>query len=411
MARLSRRSEPTGQYVRGDERFLSGMKEGELTEGTPRATWALYLMLLILVAAVVWASVARVDEVTKADGRVVPDGREQIIASLEGGILRSMAVREGMLVEKDQELLQLDPTRVEAQQNEGQAKLLSLKATLARLVAEATGRPLRFPPEVLANESITQGETDSYLARRQALEEAVAVHRRSLGLINRELAMSERMAAKGLMSEVEVMRSKRQANDLMLQIQERINRFRQDASTDLVKARSELAQIEEQMVVKQDVLRRTTLRSPVRGLVKNIKLGTLGGVVQGGATIMEIVPIGPRVLIEARVKPADIGFVRVGLPVEVKLTAYDYYTYGGLKGVIEYLSPDALGEEAKTGAQDTTYYRALIRSDVNTLHSKDKQLAVIPGMTASVEIRTGERSVLQFLLKPVLKSQEAFRER
>jgi adhesin transport system membrane fusion protein len=411
LAKLSRRNEPTGEYVRGDEQYLSGMKEGELTEGTPRATWALYLMLMILVATVIWAGVARVDEVTKADGRVVPDGREQIIASLEGGILRSMAVREGMLVEKDQELLQLDPTRVEAQQNEGQAKLLSLKATLARLIAEATGRPLLFPPEVLANDSIVQGETDSYNARRQAMEEAVAVNRRSLALINRELAMSERMAAKGLMSEVEVMRSKRQANDLMLQIQERINRFRQDASTDLVRARSELAQIEEQMVVKQDVLRRTTLKSPVRGLVKSIKVGTLGGVVQAGTTIMEIVPIGPKVLIEARIKPADIGFVRVGLPVEVKLTAYEYYTYGGLKGVIEYLSPDALGEEAKSAAQDTTYYRALIRSDVNTLHSKGKPLAVIPGMTASVEIRTGERSVLQFLLRPVLKSQEAFRER
>jgi adhesin transport system membrane fusion protein len=264
---------------------------------------------------------------------------------------------------------------------------------------------------VLANDSIVQGETDSYNARKQAMDEAVAVNRRSLALINRELAMSERMAAKGLMSEVEVMRSKRQANDLMLQIQERINRFRQDASTDLVRARSELAQIEEQMVVKQDVLRRTTLKSPVRGLVKSIKVGTLGGVVQAGVTIMEIVPIGPKVLVEARIKPADIGFVRVGLPVEVKLTAYEYYTYGGLKGVIEYLSPDALGEEAKSAAQDTTYYRALIRSDVNTLHSKGKPLAVIPGMTATVESRTGERSVLQFLLRPVLKSQEAFRER
>jgi membrane fusion protein, adhesin transport system len=213
------------------------------------------------------------------------------------------------------------------------------------------------------------------------------------------------------MSEVEVMRARRQANDLMLQIQERINRFRQEASTDLVRVRTELAQVEEQMIVKQDVLTRTVLKSPVRGLVKSIKISTLGGVVPGGATIMEIVPIGPRVLIEARVKPADIGFVKVGLPVEVKLSAYEYYTYGGLKGVIEYLSPDALGDEPKSGAQDTSYYRALIRSDVSTLKSKGKPLSVIPGMTASVEIRTGERSVLQFLLKPVLKSQEAFRER
>jgi len=133
--------------------------------------------------------------------------------------------------------------------------------------------------------------------------------------------------------------------------------------------------------------------------------------VQAGAPIMEIVPIGPRVLIEARIKPADIGFVRVGLPVEVKLTAYDFYTYGGLKGVIEYISPDALGEESKATSQDSTYYRALIRSDTSTLHLGKKPLSVMPGMTASVEVRTGDRTVLQFLLKPMLKSQEAFREK
>jgi len=217
------------------------------------------------------------------------------------------------------------------------------------------------------------------------------------------------------------MRLRRQANDMVLQIQERVNRFRQEASTDLVRVRTELAQIEEQMVVKhvdeqivvkRDVLKRPTLYSPVRGLIKSIKLGTVGGVVPAGATIMEIVPIGPRVLVEARIKPSDIGFVRVGLPAEVKLSAYDYYTYGGLKGTVEYISPDALGDEPKTAQQDAnSYYRALIRSDVSTLKAKGKPLSVMPGMTATIEVRTGERSVLQFLLKPVLKSQEAFRER
>lgn len=410
---MSRQDEPaySGRYFKGDREFLTGVKEAQLTEATPRATWAIYLMLLFVVGVLVWASLARVDEVTRADGKVVPDGREQIIASLEGGILSNLMVREGVLVSQGQELLQLDPTRVEAQQNEGQAKRQSLKGALARLAAEATGRPLVFPPEVAVVEAIVQGESEAYAARRQALDEAVSVTRGSLGLIHRELAMAERMAAKGLMSEVEVMRLRRQSNDLQLQVQERVNRFRQEASSELVKIRTELAQLEEQMVVKQDVLRRTTLRSPVRGLVKNIKLGTVGGVVPAGATIMEIVPIGPRVLVEARIKPADIGFVKVGSHAEVKLSAYDYYTYGGLKGVVEYISPDALGEESKTAAQDNTYYRALIRSDVSTLKSKGKPLVVMPGMTANIDIRTGERSILQFLLKPVLKSQEAFRER
>src|SRR5258707_866058 len=150
---MARREEPgteqSGRYFKGDRDFLSGLKEAQLNEATPRATWAIYLMLLIVFGTLVWAGVARVDEVTRADGRVVPDGRDQIIASLEGGILHTLKVREGMLVEQGQELLQLDPTRVEAQQNESQAKRLALKGSIARLEAEANGRELRFPVEVM----------------------------------------------------------------------------------------------------------------------------------------------------------------------------------------------------------------------------------------------------------------------
>jgi membrane fusion protein, adhesin transport system len=410
MSRKSRSE--SGQYHRGDEAFLSGAKEAELAEATPGATWALYLMLAAVVLSIVWASVARVDEVTRVDGKVVPDGREQSISSLEGGILSKMLVREGDMVNAGQPLLQLDPTRVEAQENEGQIKRLALKATLARLESESTGRALMFPPEVAANQDVVSSETEAYLARRQALDDSVAVIQRSLGLLKRELAMSERMADRGLMSEVEVMRLRRQANDMFLQVQERTNRFRQDASSELVKVRAELGQLNEQMVVKQDVLKRTMLLSPVKGLVKNIKMNTVGGVVPAGAAIMEIVPIGPRVLVEARIRPKDVGFVRIGSNALVKLTAYDYYTYGGLSGTVEYLSPDALGEESKNASSsDTTYYRALIRSEVSTLKAKGKSLSVLPGMTATIEIRTGERSVLQFLLKPLLRTQEAFTER
>lgn len=411
MAFALSRKRGDGQYFRGDDEFMSGIKQAELVETTPQAIWAIYLMLAAVVVAITWAFLARVDQITKADGRVVSDGREQVIASLEGGILGNVLVREGMMVEKGQDLVQIDPTRAEAQQNESQAKRLALTGTLARLLAESTGRKLVFPPEVMADRQIVQGETESYEARRQSLEEAVSVTRRSQGLLRRELTMAERMSAKGLMSEVEVMRLQRQVNDLTLQIQERVNRFRQDASAELVRVRTELAQLEEQMVVKQDMLTRTILKSPVRGLVKNIRIATVGGVVPAGAPIMEILPVGKKILIEARIKPSDIGFVRVGQPVTVKLSAYDYYIYGGLKGVIEYISPDALGDDAKTGAKDATYYRAMIRSDTSTLHQGSKPLAVMPGMTATVEVRTGERTVAEYLLLPLVKSQEAFRER
>jgi membrane fusion protein, adhesin transport system len=342
---------------------------------------------------------------------VVPDGREQVIASLEGGILRELLVREGQTVEAGQPLALLDPTRFEAQQAEGQAKRLALMATVARLTAEASGREIVFPAEVRASKAIVDGETESLEARRRGLNEAVASTHRSVALLHKELAVAESMAAKGLMSEVEVMRVRRQVNDLNLQSQERINRFRQDASAELVRVRTELALLEEQMVVRDDALKRTTLTAPVRGVVKQIKANTLGGVVAPGASLMELLPLGSRVLVEARIKPADIGFVQVGQPVEVKLSAYEYTVYGGLKGTVQSISPDALGDPDRAAAADGTWYRALVVADPATLQKAGQPLAVLPGMLGSVEIRTGQRSVLGFVLRPMLRSQEAFRER
>lgn len=361
-----------GRLYPGDREFLAGLKDAELVERAPRGTLALYLMLVVVIVVIVWASIAKVDVITKAEGRVIPDGRAQVIASLEGGILSRVLVQEGALVEAGQPLVQLDPTRVAAQENEGQTKRLALIGMLARLEAESSGQPLEFPEDLDEHPAVIAGEREAFMSRRMALDEAVSVSRRSLGLIQRELGMAERMSARGLMSEVEVMRLRRQANDVELQIQERISRFRQEASLEAVKVRTELAQLDEQMIVKQDVLKRTVINSPVRGLVKDIRLVTVGGVVPAGATIMEVVPVAPKVLVEARVKPADIGFLKVGLPAEVKLTAFDYFTYGGLRGVVDYISPDALGDDSKTGGQDQTYYRVLIRSDQSTIQARGK---------------------------------------
>lgn len=406
------RKKPQAGLKSGDAKFLSEVRAAQAMDDMSRATWTLYLMAIAVIVAIAWASTARVDEITRADGRVVPDGKEQVIASLEGGILRELFVREGMQVQEGQELAQLDPTRFESQQNEAQVKRTALRGTIARLTAEANGRPLQFPPDVATQDSVVDAETDAYNARKRALDEAVRSNSRSIELVMKELGVSEAMAAKGLMSEVEVMRLRRQVNDLHLQSQERVNRFRQDASTELVRVQTDLAQIEEQLAGRQDVLRRTVLKSPVRGLVKNIRSVTVGGVVSPGAAMMEIVPITSRVLVEARVKPSEIGFLRVGQTAEVKLAAYDYTTYGGLKGKIEYISPDALGDVDKAvAAPDQTYYRVMLRTERSTLREKGKPLTILPGMTGSVEVRTGERSVLSFLLRPMLKSKEAFRER
>jgi adhesin transport system membrane fusion protein len=396
----------------GDFEFLSPLQAAHEREPANAATWAVYLMLAALAVALVWASLSQVDMVTRSESRVVPVGREQVIASLEGGILRELKVREGEAVSAGQPLALLDPTRVEAQQNEGRLKRLAMMATVVRLQAEASGRPLAFPHELDAVPQVTQSETDSFNARKRGLNEAVAANQSNQRLLERELALSTAMAAKGLMSEVEVMRLRRQVNDMATATQERINRFRQEASAELVRVQTELTMLGEQQVVRDDILKRTVLTSPVRGLVKNIRINTLGGVVAGGAPVMEIVPIDDQVLVELRIKPADIGFIKVGQPVEIKLSAYDYTVYGALHGKVETVSPDALGDPNTPAAGgDATWYRALVRADATTLRAGGKPLTVLPGMVGSAEIRTGRRSVLSFLLRPMMKAQEAFTER
>ena len=396
-----------------DLAYVDPVRGAQVVEAAPAAMWAVYLMLAALAAALGWAAFARVDIVAKAPARIIPEGREQVIASLEGGILRELLVREGQQVEAGQPLALLDPTRFEAQQAEGQAKRAALRGQIARLAAETVGRMPKFDADL--PKAVVDGESENFEARRQSLDDAVATHRRSIALLNRELSVADRMAGKGLMSEVEVMRVRRQVNDLELQVQERINRFRQEANAELSKLRSELAQLDEQLVVRDDALRRTTLASPVRGVVKQIKNNTLGGVVAPGGVVMEVVPVGPRVLIEARIRPADIGFVAVGQRVEIKLSTYDYTVFGGLKGKVQSISPDALGDPDRPGGTESLYYRALVRADSGTIQvgegERARSLQVLPGMTGSAEIRTGERTVLSYLLRPMLKSQEALRER
>ncbi|MGM9479947.1 HlyD family type I secretion periplasmic adaptor subunit [Roseateles sp. NT4] len=399
----------TSALTKEEGAFVSALHAAHIDEPLPRATWALYLLCAVVTVAITWSALAKVDEITRSDGRIVPDGREQVIASLDAGILRELKVREGQEVQAGEDLAYLDPTRVEAQQNEGQAKLLALKAAAARLDAEANGRAaIRWPSGVDPKARYAEGEAESFEARKHLLDESVAAINRSLGLISKELKLAQDMSRSGLMSDVEVMRLNRQVNEIQQQRSERISRYRQEASQELVRVQSEMAQMDEQMVVRQDALTRTVLKSPVHGVVKSIKAGTVGGVIASGAPILEIAPIGPKVLVEARIKPRDIGFIRLGQTAEVKLAGYDFNTYGGLEGKVTYMSPDAVTEGDKTGEG---HYRVIVTAERNNLKYKGEKLPVIPGMTSNVEIKTGERSVLSYLLRPMMKSQEALRER
>jgi adhesin transport system membrane fusion protein len=404
------RSTRTPTLRKGDLVYVSPLRAALVVEPAPTAMWSVYLMLAAVVAAAMWATFTPVDVVTKATARVLPDGREQLIASLEGGILRELKVKEGDTVDAGQELAVLDPTRVESQRSESQSRRIALRAAIARAQAEAGGTALNFPKDVLAARDVVQGETDSYRARQRVLAEAAAATRSNLELLQRELGVAESMSAKGLMSEVEVMRVRRQVNDLQQQSVERQSRHRQEASAELVRLRNELSLLDEQMVVRDDALRRTVLSSPVHGFVKTIRNNTVGGVISAGAPLMEIVPLGDGVMVELRIKPSDVGFVKAGQAVVIKLSSYEYTLYGGLHGEVGSIGADAMGD-AERGTPDATWYRALVRADASQLKSGGKPLLVKPGMQGSAEIRTGERTVMSFLLRPILRSREAFRER
>lgn len=413
ISKIFRRKGAEAALAPGDAAFMNDIQESLLAQTTPGSKLVLYLILGVLVSGLVWASYARVEEITQAEARVISMSREQMIQSLEGGILAHMYVREGAVVEKGQVLLKIDPTRARSSYREVLSKVIGLRASITRLRAEAYQTPLDFDDMVKQDPSIVAQETQAFNARQRALNESVSALERSYTLTMREIRMAEPLAAKGLMSEVELLRMQRQANDIQSQIVERTNKFRADANSELSRMEMELGQTNENLVGRADIVDRTTVTAPVRGTVKNVRVNTIGGVIQPGENILEIVPLEEQLLVEGKIRPGDVAFLHPGLPATVKITAYDYAIYGGLKGVVQYISPDTLKDDQKAaaGRADDTYYRVLVLTDSSTLEAGGKRLPIIAGMLASVEIRTGEKTILDYLLKPVFKAREAFRER
>ncbi|MHC2599037.1 adhesin transport system membrane fusion protein [Kluyvera sp. 1366] len=397
-----------------DADFMNDIQSSLLSQRTPGSRLVLWIVMAVLIGGVTWAHFARVEEITKGEAKIISKSREQIIQSLEGGILAEMNVREGENVERGQVLLKIDPTRAQASYREALNKVIGLKATIARLRAEAYSQPLRFDDEQVQKDAgVIEQETKAYQARKRALHDSVSALQRSYELSMREIRLAEPLAARGLLSEVELLRMRRQANEIQSQIVERRNRYQADANSELNKLELELAQTSENLIGRADVMERTTINAPVKGTVKNIRFNTIGGVIQPGEHILEIVPLEDQLLVEAKIRPSDVAFLHPGLPATVKVTAYDYAIYGGLKGEVEFISPDTLKDDAKAaaGRPDDTYYRVMVLTDSSALNAGGKALPIIPGMIASVEIRTGEKTILDYLLKPVMKAREAFRER
>lgn len=407
------RGEPVSPLMPGDAAFMNDVQESLLAQTTPGSRLILQLIAAVLIGGLVWAYFARVEEITLGEAKIISKSREQVIQSLEGGILAEMNVREGDVVEKGQVLLKIDPTRAQASYRETLSKVIGLKASITRLRAEAYQQPLEFDEMVMTDPAVVQQEQQAYKARKNALDESIGALQRSYALSAREIQLAEPLAAKGLMSEVEILRMRRSANEIKSQIVERINRYQAEANSELAKFELELSQTTENLVGRADVVERTTINAPVRGTVKNVRVNTRGGVIQPGEHILEIVPLEDQLLVEGKIRPADVAFLRPGLPATVKITAYDYAIYGGLKGHVEHISPDTLKDDQKAaaGRPDDTYYRVLVLTDSSTLEAGGQSLPIIPGMVASVEVRTGEKTILNYLLKPVLKAREAFRER
>ncbi len=371
---------------------------------------------LTLVLALLWAGWFELDEITRGQGKVIPSSREQVIQSMDTGVLSEMFVREGSLVEKDQVLLQIDDARTGAVFREAQEKLMALSALAARLKAEAYGTALSFPPEVQQETGLIQQETQAYSARKRALSESLRSLDISLSAVSRELSMTEPLVKQGVMSEVELLRLRRQQSDLMGQRAERQNRYLTDANNELVRVASELSQTKENASAREDAFRRTTVRSPMKGVVKNVQVTTVGGVIQACQPILEIVPTEDEMLVEAYVKPSEVAFLKVGQKAVVKLTAYDFNKYGGLDGVLEHLSPDTLRDERqkKPGNPmelEEGLYRIMVRVKETEGLRNGLKLTPTPGMTATVEIRTGQKTVLEYLFRPLQNVTQALRER
>jgi adhesin transport system membrane fusion protein len=386
------------------DRLRQELGDPLLTDIHPRTGPLLWVILTCIVLLVSWAAWAELDVVTRGEGRVVPFSRLQKIQSLEGGILGALLVKEGDLVKVGQPLIQLDETRFRTSFMESSNQSVVLKATIARLEAEVLGKPaIIFPPDVAGDGPLAASERELFRSRRDKLRESSVSITRQIQLAQGQLDIVRPLVARNVVSEMEALKLSQDIATLNGKLAELKNTYSQEAYTELSNKKAELSALEPVVQQRQDQLRRTEILSPVRGRVNTIMINTRGGVIQPGEAIMEVIPVDERLLVEARVKPRDVAFLVPGMPAKVKITAYDYTIYGELKGTLEQISPDTIEEETVRGKE--SYYQVLIRTDGTQLVRGKEVLPIIPGMIAEVDILSGKRSVLNYLLRPLIKAR------
>ena len=391
-----------------------------------------------------WAGIAEIDEVTKGEGKVIPSSQIQVIQNLEGGILAEIRIKEGQTVEKEQVLLRIDDTRYGAKLRGSRIQLLALEAKSARLKAEANGRKTFKTPKVVAKEAPKLGrqEQDLFKSRqselkagtdilkqqveqkKQEVQELKAKEKqlsRSHALAQKQLDISKPLVRQGAVSEVEVLKIEREVAQLQgdldatrlsiprvrstlkearQKVNERRLHFRNKARAEYNEVIAELEPLKQSGEALEDTVRRTHVRSPVRGTVKQLLINTVGGVIQPGAELVEIVPLEDTLLIEAKIRPQDIAFLRPGQEATIKFTAYDFAIYGGLTAKVEHISADTIADE-----RGDSFYLVRLRTETNFLGTEAKPLPIIPGMISEVDVLTGKKTILNYLLKPVLRAK------
>ncbi|WP_370529977.1 HlyD family type I secretion periplasmic adaptor subunit [Pantoea sp. ME81] len=363
----------------------------------------------LILISLVWAWFGVLDEVSTGTGKVIPSSRDQVLQSLEGGILTELYVHEGDRVKAGQVVARLDATRSQSSVGESAARYRAALAAASRLRAEVNDNPLTFPNELKAYPDLIASETRLYKTKRAQLADSTKQFNESLALANKELAITQKLAKTGAASSVEVLRLQRDKSDLELKLTDMRSQYYVQAREELAKASAEADSLAEVIKGREDTVTRLTIRAPMNGIVKNIKVSTVGGVIPPNGELMNIVPLNDRLLIEARLSPRDIAFIHPGQRAVVKISAYDYAIYGGMNGVVESISPDTIQDEVKP---EIYYYRVFIRTDNDYVQNKaGKRYSISPGMVSTVDIKTGEKTIMDYLVKPFNKAKEAMRER
>jgi adhesin transport system membrane fusion protein len=380
-----------------------------------RSIWLIAAAFAVVTASAVWAGVAGIDQIARAQGQVIASSRTQVIQSANDGVIEVLLVQEGERVHKGQILVRLDRSQAEAGYSDSLGKVAALKATLVRLHAEVFGRALVFPPDVQKHPNFVINQTELFQRRQRALKAEISALQDGLQLAREELALSQPLLASGDIGKADIIRLQRQVAEINGQITNRRNKYFQDAQADMTKAEEDLSTQSQALADRTSVFERTEIKAPADGLVRKIQITTPGAKVRQGEVIMELLPTDSSLIVEAKLNPADVAFVRSGLPATIKLDAYDYSIYGALRGKVSYISPDALTEDSRTG--EHVYYRVQLRVDEAALQQHNdahpgRTVTIQPGMTATVEIGTGKQTVLAYLTKPVTKTlSESLTER